>query len=127
MIVGVPAWQRPVAATTEECYWLDGHGDTQRSLFHTIDGFVGDISSDAQTEIARQLAAGERCQNCLEGFPARVEPANLRVILDALNLGDLREQGMTWIAQGRCPLCGTEMGHDYFAANHVASEGEVYG
>jgi hypothetical protein len=126
MIVGVPGWQRPIAAHTEECYWLDGHGDMQRSLFHMIDGFVDDISTDAQTEIRRQMAEGCRCQNCLTGFPAPVSPANLSVLM-TLNYGELREQAMGWIAQGRCPICGTEMSHDYFAANHVKSEGEVYG
>jgi hypothetical protein len=122
--VGVPAWQRPVQAHTEECYWIDGHGDRQRSLLHYVDGFIGDVSEDAQREIKRQMAEGVRCQNCLSGYPARPEPANLKVLLD-LGWGDLREQAMTFIAQGRCPACGTEMSHDYFAANHVKSDSEV--
>jgi bacterioferritin-associated ferredoxin len=125
--VGIPAWRRPVAAHTEEAYWLDGHGDRQRSLFHYIDGFVGDISTDAQDEIRRQLAAGERCQNCLTGYPSPVSPKNLVEIMREMTWGDLREQAMTYIAQGRCGVCGTEMSHDYFAANHVKSSDEVFG
>jgi hypothetical protein len=124
--VGVPAWQRPVAAHTEEAYWVDGHGDRQRSLFHHIDGFIGDISEDAQREIRRQMAEGERCQNCLTGYPAPVSPRNLSAIMREMNFGDLREQAVTWIAQGRCALCGTEMSHDYFAVNHVKDASEVY-
>jgi hypothetical protein len=125
--VGIPAWRRPVQAHTEEVPWIDGHGDKQRSLFHYIDGFVGDITEDAQREIQRQLAAGERCQNCLTGYPAPVSPRNLVAIMSAMTWGDLREQAMTYIAQGRCGLCGTEMSHDYFAANHVQSDTEVLG
>lgn len=123
----MPGWKRPVQAHTEECYWIDGHGDRQRSLFHYIDGFVGDVSEEAQREIQRQLAEGSRCQNCLTGLPAPCRPENLSLIMRETNWGDLREQAVTWIAQGRCPVCGTEMGHDYFAVNHVKSDSEVYG
>lgn len=125
--MSVPGWKRPVAAHAEECYWIDGHGDRQRSIHWYVDGFVGETTIEAQNEIRRQYAAGERCSSCQTGYPAAVTPRNLNLILREMSFGDLHGQAVTWIAKGQCGVCGAEMSHDYFAANHVQSDAEVYG
>lgn len=106
-------WRDPVIAKVEECYDHTVEATGRRS-FRWI------LHDNKQFEHLRRLAEGTICENCLESFPVRPIPANVKRFAEIYDkpTGPVRLPWRERVMTGCCPVCGSEVSPEFFEALH---------
>jgi hypothetical protein len=113
MILGVGSekWRKPIKADAEQTYAFHTRGSGDVDIRWTVDG-------DPE-ELMHRFGNGLACSQCCEVFPARPCLENLTLFANYGNPAmpsEIRDAQKQRIANGCCPMCGSEVSPEMFAA-----------